>query len=140
MGGPDYVTREAETDCAMRVAGCEWEQWHYPDDNPDWIRVARHIRKVTVDSTLIIAPAWEDGGHEQHNAVAEAVLDARPERVTVSYLTYKRGHGRSTEGTEVVPTVFEAEQKRIALDCYRSQIAYEPTSSWFGADQREHVR
>src|SRR4051812_35384471 len=32
--GPGYEEREAETTAAMGVLGCEWEQWHYRDDEP----------------------------------------------------------------------------------------------------------
>ncbi len=132
-GGPTYVEREAETGMAMKLAGCEWEQWPHSDLEPDWSKIKHDIAEAVQQHDVVMGPAWENGGHEQHNAIAGLIPDAR-----LRYLTYKRGHGR-TEGVEVVPNVFEAELKQRALDCYRSQIRYQPTAYWFGPDQREFV-
>jgi LmbE family N-acetylglucosaminyl deacetylase len=136
-GGPTFETREAETACAMRVAGATWEQWHYPDDNPDWKDIGVRMVAVMAEYDSVIAPAFEEGGHEHHNELAKVALWHERDKLT-SYLTYKRGHGRS-EGVKVEPTLFEREQKKIALSCYQSQIEYEPTAYWFGDDQREFV-
>ncbi len=134
MGGPTYVEREAETGFAMRLAGVDWEQWRYADDNPDWDGIEREIRRTVGAYDTIIAPAYEVGGHEDHNGVAE-ILNVYEGNV-IRYLSYVRGHGRS-EGVEVVPTPEEAALKAQALACYPSQAAYPPTAPWFGPDQRE---
>lgn len=139
-GGPTFETRERETDCAMRVAGRTWEQWPYPDSEPPWALIESRLEAVTEEVGTIIAPAYEEGGHEHHNELALIAQRLRPDgEGLIQYLTYVRGQERSTGGTEIVPTLFEREQKRIALLCYQSQIDYEPTRPWFGPDQREHV-
>ncbi len=141
QGGPTFEVREAETDCAMNVAGVEWEQWRYPDDDPDWRTVDREMRTAAFDADLVIAPAMEDGGHEHHNAIAAiARLMCAQTRIPLSqYLTYQRGHGRSDHGIPVEPTLAEWELKQQALACYASQAAFGPTAPWFGEDQREFV-
>ncbi len=140
-GGPTYVEREAETGFAMRVAGVEWEQWEYPDTANVAFSPGRHLVSEAKKHDVVIVPAWEDGGHEQHNAVADALHDhwLKPYKGTViRYLSYVRGHGRS-EGVEIVPTDEERALKAKALVCYPSQANYAPTAPWFGPDQREFV-
>ncbi len=143
-GGPKHPVREAETAAAMAVAGVEWEQWEYRD-NANRISPGRHILDAARGYDIIIAPAYEEGGHEQHNDIADVLHDhhlkahkAKKAKV-VRYLTYKRGHGRSDEGVEIIPTDEEKALKAQALACYPSQAAYGPTAYWFGADQREFV-
>ncbi len=58
----------------------------------------------------------------------------------VRYLTYRRGFGRSTDGTEVRATVEEKATKIEALNCYRSQRLRADTAVWFGSDQREFIQ
>lgn len=137
-GGPRFAEREAETWCAMKLAGVTWEQWEYPDTDPDWPVIARFIEEAAHGYEHVIAPAYEEGGHDHHNAVGMIVRRMRPASL-IQYLTYVRGQGRSDFGIEVEPTVFEAEQKRIALACYPSQRTWPPTAPWFGDDQREHI-
>lgn len=140
QGGPSYAVREAETSCAMRLAGCSWEQWEYPDTDPPWPTIERFLGDVLRRYQLVFTPAHEEGGHEHHNEIARIVGRLRREgEGLISYLTYVRGAGRSTGGTEVVPTLYEREQKAMALACYQSQIDWAPTRPWFGADQREFV-
>lgn len=138
-GGPGFLEREDETHCAMTVAGASWKQWTYPDNAPNWIEIESRIRAVAEDYDVLIAPAWEAGGHEHHNEIARIASKIRGGDELIRYLTYVRGQSRSTSGREVVPSVFEREQKRVALSCYQSQIAYTPTAPWFGDDQREFV-
>ncbi len=135
-GGPKHPVREAETDAAMRVAGVEWEQWEYRDNTDGYLH-ARDIHAAIRGYDLVIGPAYEPEGHEQHNAVAR-ILDSYKDDSMIRYLTYERGHGR-TEGTEIVPTDEERALKAQALACYPSQAAYGPTAYWFGSDQREFV-
>lgn len=142
QGGPDYRTREAETACAMAVAGVEWEQWEFLDTDPEWWRVQAKIDLTIMERPdLVIAPAMEQGGHEQHNLVASAVWTACTLRGVpgIGYLTYKRGHGRSESPNEVVPSAEECILKDVALACYKSQAEFPPTAPWFGADQREFL-
>lgn len=138
QGGPDYRVREEETACAMRVAGVEWEQWEYLDVDPNWREIQGRMLRECAYAGTVIAPAFEVGGHEQHNEVALAVKHASVSR-KISYLTYVRGHGRSESPNEVVPTAEESILKNVALACYRSQAEFPPTAPWFGDDQREFL-
>jgi LmbE family N-acetylglucosaminyl deacetylase len=143
--GPTYQRRENETLCATRVAGVSYVQWiAFYDDDPPWELVAEFVGSYIDISRpeLVIAPAWEEDGHEDHNALAEIVTDLSRSRQfeEVRYLTYRRGHGRSTEGEEVVPSPAERAQKAAALRCYASQRNHPPTRYWFeDGDQREFV-
>lgn len=141
QGGPTYEVRERETECAVVVtAGCEYEQWVFPDNAQSWPEVATKIEDTLRRSQpdVVIAPAWELGGHEDHNTIANIVDGAlatvvkglkRP--TDVRYLTYRRGHGRSTDGVQVEATDEWAALKQRALDCYVSQAAHPPTAPWF---------
>jgi LmbE family N-acetylglucosaminyl deacetylase len=138
--GPSFMEREAETDCAMAVLGCTWEQWPFTDDRDDqWAEVEEMMRGIDADT--VWAPVPEDGGHEHHDAVGKLARRVFPEGVVRGYLTYRRGFGRSRWGTVVVPTPAEEEAKARALACYRSQLA--PglgCAPWFeDADQSEYV-
>lgn len=125
-------TRVRETVCAMKHVGCSFEQWDSPESNPDWRRIADQIRKVLDRErpTVVIAPAWEEGGHEHHNAVADA-FSADDAETVIRYLTYRRGHGRSRNGTEVVADKYERDLKLAALQCYQSQWENPATAPWF---------
>ncbi len=101
--------------------------------------IEQHIVAVTHDADLVIAPAFEEGGHDHHNQVGLIAKASRPRGGLVQYLSYVRGFGRSDHGIEIVPTLFESEQKALALACYASQAAWPATKPWFGTDQREHI-
>jgi LmbE family N-acetylglucosaminyl deacetylase len=143
MGQVDYPgpvvtaeTREAETDAAMRLLGCTWAQWPFLDSAPQWSLVAGAIGLLADRYDHCIAPAVEEGGHEQHNVIGRMALESfGPERVT-QYLTYTRLHGRSTDGREVPVDVA---RKRCALDCYESQRTHPMTAAHFKTDLREFV-
>jgi LmbE family N-acetylglucosaminyl deacetylase len=138
MGGPDYVTREHETELAMAVAGVEWEQWGFSDLDPDWATIIDWIGHETIGAETVIAPAWELGGHEHHNEIGEIVRGWAED--SIAYTSYVRGQGRTETPSEVVPTAAERLLKDVALACYQSQRAYPPTAPWFDpADQREFV-
>lgn len=130
------ATRFFETQAAAKVAGVTVEQWGHPEHAPDWARIRRQVHEAVSGFDRIMGPAFEVGGHEHHNGVAGVLDDYEDVR---SYLTYRRGHGRSSGGVEVVPTQDERELKRQALDCYKSQLADPATAPWFGDDQREFV-
>ncbi len=142
QAGPTAAVRERETECATRIAGVPYIQWReFADDNPDWEALELMLRAFVLISKpdVVIGPAWEEGGHEDHNGLARIVERLHGNHALVQYLTYKRGHGRSTEGTEIIPTVAQWAQKRAALLCYQSQANHPPTASWFSEDQREFV-
>ncbi len=144
--GPIYQRREIETLCASKVAGVSYVQWiAFYDDDPPWELVAEFVASYIDGSEpeLVIAPAWEEGGHEDHNGLAAIIDELYESRsfAQLRYLTYRRGHGRSESDVEIVPTPGERAQKAAALRCYRSQLAHPPTEPWFraGSDQREFI-
>ncbi len=143
LGGPHFSTRERETLCATEIAGVSYVQWTaFSDIEPDWLEVARYMQQHVIDAEarIVIAPAWEEGGHEDHNAVAEIALELKGPFFLMPYLTYRRGEGRSTDGREIHPTDEESDLKAAALRCYHSQLKHPQCASWFGADQREFIR
>lgn len=83
--------------------------------------------------TSVLAPAEEDGGHEQHNAVARVAAEVFGDRV-VSYLTYRRGYARSRSENEVLPELGWRARKLAAMACYASQIDLGNTRPWFSGD------
>lgn len=139
-------TRERETQLALLALGVpSWSQWNIPDhdaplqygqllDNMDRADIACQPQRVW-------APAYEEGGHSQHNAVARAAHEIFEHRV-MNYYTYVRGVGRTTKGAEVQAEAHEVARKMRALACYESQIAEGPhgCSYWFRDDTlREYV-
>jgi LmbE family N-acetylglucosaminyl deacetylase len=134
----EHETRELETECAMEILGCEWEQWPIMDDYPSgWEDdLAGHLRSL--DSEIIFAPAVELGGHQQHNVIGELARAIFGDHVQ-HYLTYT-SKGRSTEGEEVVCADGWLDIKRQAMACYRSQAEHPATRHWFEQeDLREFV-
>lgn len=124
--GVSAAVREAETDAAMGVLGCVWEQWPFGDLLPQWHRVEKRLLRL--DPERVWAPWPEPNGHEQHNFVGEVAGRLWPGRVTF-YTTYTPA-GRSVGR----PVSFEPgwpELKREALACYRSQIELDSTAAHF---------
>lgn len=141
-GGPTYQEREAETARAFAELGTfAWEQWTVPDDKPDWAAVKRLVESARdlLEPDTVYAPAWEAGGHDHHNAVAEITADVFGPEPVISYLTYVRGSGRSDHGTEVVPEPEWIIRKHRALACFESQIREPSTRPWFMDGLREWV-
>lgn len=97
----------------------------------------------------IICPAWEQGGHEQHNGVARVCRDLWPSEQRTEYLTYTRTRGRSRTvlnehgneraAQEVIPTPDMIARKHRALACYKSQMEVENCRDWFLGDLREYL-
>lgn len=132
QNGPSYTVRERETAAAMEIAECDWEQWIWPDTNPDWVLISREIETYLTSGRFdtVIAPAWELGGHEDHNTLASIVNGIETDAQKVWYLTYQRGRGRS-RGVEVAASARELDAKRLALNCYVSQRNHPATADWF---------
>lgn len=141
-----YQQREEETDEAMRVLGCSWDQWEIPDNEDD---------AVIANDLTSLMQSWRDGvgnnwecvfapsvdtadGNDQHNLVGEAARHVFGERV-IHYTTYTR-NGRDRDGEEVE---FEPEWPALklrALSCYKTQIAHPATRAHFlDAGLREYV-
>lgn len=129
--GITSLTRDAETGCAAFELGLSFALWDFPDSGPDWDAVESSMRALDdrLKPEVVLAPAVEDGGHDQHNSVGEIAGRVFGSRV-VAYLTYRRGFGRSM-GRPFVGTGDQIERKLRALACYRSQICEPSTCSWF---------
>lgn len=120
--GVSAEEREEEDVCAMETLGVTlFEQWPEPDVNPDWDAIRAMMRDLPKPD-LVIAPAWEKGGHEQHNEIARLVSEVFiTSREVVSYLTYTTGGVRSTGGRLLEPQAEWLFRKHSALACYQSQ-------------------
>ena len=138
----DFHTREFETELAVKTLGCQWEQWTFPDDDPDWDEVEQQMRTLD-DEVLdppwdtVFVPQWEENGHVHHNMIWGIAVRVFGGRVS-PYLTYTTG-GKSRWGNEVE---FEPEWialKHHALACYKSQAAHPATRAHFLDDIREYV-
>jgi len=131
--GPNHLVREAETEAAMLVAGCEWSQLLYPDDDPPWRDIAEFLLALLLQESpkTLIYPAWEMGGHEDHNAVASILGGIDGPWEHVRYLTYQRGYGRSVKGAPVEVEKGWSEKKKLALGCYHSQYRLPQCAPWF---------
>ena len=148
--GSRYPTREIETAAAMRVLGCTWEQWPFPDLDVPWAEVREQIFDLPLryDRCFAPYPRWAANGHQrgslpgngfgvqQHDPIGEWAREAFDLRYT-GYLTYTRWAGKDRQG---VPVVYEegwAERKIAALACYTSQLADPSTAPHFLAEQHE---
>lgn len=138
--GITFEEREEETGRAFDLLDVDWEQCEEPDVNPDWLVVESRIREAAqeLDPYLVIAPAHEDGGHEQHNVVSRLASAIFPSTPIISYMTYRRGYGRS-EGIPVDPAPAEIIAKHRALALFESQIREFSTRPWFVGTIREWV-
>ena len=142
-GGPTADTREKETQSALWWLGQPtWKQLTTLDT--DYAVMADRLLDdfETLDYVhapeRIWAPAFEAGGHDQHNLVAFAAAAVWGMKVQ-PYLTYVRGSMR-TRGTQVPFEPSWVYSKMRALCCYRSQIELDATRPWFMDDTlREYV-
>lgn len=141
--GVTAAAREAESvEAVAKVLGCDWEQWPYPDTDPDWaaIGVAMRLIKERLEPDRVFAPAWELTGHEHHNRVALVADEVFDAGQVTHYLTYTID-GKSTNG---LPVPFDLDWvllKLRALACYRSQIEAPAAgcTEHFLRDQHEYV-
>lgn len=141
-GGPTARVREMETEGALWwLGGPSWRQLQIRDTDPrghDKLLDEFEQLDYVHAPERVWAPAWEEGGHEQHNSVSSAAYSIFGDRV-IPYLTYKRGSMR-TRGTEVPFEPSWVVKKMRALCCYASQIELENTRAWFMDDTlREYL-
>ena len=127
--------RTAETAAAMEILGCDWRQLTFLDTDGasicdplrDWLELDREF---SGEPQIVFAPAFEENGHAQHNAIAEAARVIFGDKI-VSYLTYT-SNGRSRDGQLNEPDDFDwISLKLRALSCYRSQLRVENCRPWF---------
>ena len=128
------LQRIVETTQALRELGSPtWEQWDFPDSNgtADESLLANRIQQEAENHYYCFAPAYEPDGHEQHNLIAQLSTWAFGEDRVTSYLTYRRGYGKSRYGREVEPEPWWPAMKLRALACYESQIQHPSTREHF---------
>ena len=126
--------REAETRAAMELYGCEWQQLSFYDTEDD---LRKHLRRqlewhcdTQGNYEMVFAPAYEEFGHEQHNAVALAARDVFGKEV-IHYLTYAKG-GRSLSDFQIEPDHPEYIGLKLeALSYYKSQLRVPNCRPWF---------
>lgn len=138
--GITAVQRETETARALWWLGDPtWEQWQFSDMDPDWEALKTRLSRGSVGYRRVFAPAYEQDGHEQHNKISQIARHIFGEEKVETYLTYRRGHGRSV-GTEVPYEASWPMKKLRALACYETQINEPSTAYWFmDSGLREYV-
>ena len=124
------LNRYLELEAAMDVLGREFRMLWVDETKPDWTAVLKGIGEEARQAGTVIGPAFEEGGHEHHNEVARLVGQLGHSH-KIHYLTYRRGHGRSTDGLVVKSTRAERDLKLAALQCYQSQWEDPATAPWF---------
>ena len=121
----------AETEKAMGLVGCDWLTSMLPETKVDEQALRGFLTDLDGSAVeRVFAPAVEEGGHEHHSLVGQLALDVFGTKVR-PYMTYKRGFGRSTGKTAVIPTAVERALKKAAMQCYQSQIRNPATAYWF---------
>ena len=138
----EFWEREQETDQAMAILGCSWEQWTFSDAEPDWLEIEVQMR-VLDEGPLdpryerVFAPAFALDGNAQHNMIAQLADRVFGDRVT--YYTTYTSNGRAISDREVEYEPEWIALKHRALACYSSQSAHPATRQHFMADLREYV-
>ena len=122
-----YETREEETRQSCAVLGCDYLQWEYPDNAPQWGLVEASLTLLNPDR--VWAPLPEPGGHPHHNAIGALARDLWPH--TTYYATYTHAAGKTTTGEKVQPEPGWEALKREAMACYRSQATHPQTYPGF---------
>jgi LmbE family N-acetylglucosaminyl deacetylase len=123
--------RELETDSAMRILGCDWEQWPYDDDVADWAAVEDALKALRGRYDRVYAPAPEppEQGHAHHDALGYLASRVFGDGIVTHYRTYTK-HGGRSRGERAPFTPAWVELKLRALACYRSQIAVDEAGAW----------
>jgi LmbE family N-acetylglucosaminyl deacetylase len=111
--------RRLETETACSILGCQARFLGFRDDDPTVTAEGIWRRLYAIGADAVYAPAFENGGHEQHNLVAQA-CNALP--VVNRYLAYTRTRGKSTSDKPVPYEPRWPLLKLKALACYESQI------------------
>lgn len=145
--GCDCDIRREETFAALReLTGTPGASFlGYRDDRGCPVdHLAIELYERFGNAKRVWAPAFEVGGHDQHNLVALAADKAFAGKEVIHYLTYQRGKGdKSRGGTEVLPRSGDDIARKLrALACYTSQMQMDPRLGcwpWFMGDLKEYV-
>lgn len=138
-GGPSCEERRAESVTACQILGADSHSWlPVRDDVPDAEALESLLREFAVTSwDVVFAPAWEDGGHDDHNLVAD--LAGHIFGDVTRYMTYRRGYGRSESPHEAQVERGYRSVKLMAMACYSSQIELDSCRPWFNNWEREFL-
>lgn len=121
--------RRNESAEAMKILGCPVVFLGIPDN-----RLTRHALREKLeqfkDADVVYAPAIQ-GGNAQHDLIGSVALGYF--KNVFQYSTYSKKNDYTRGEIEIRPTKEELELKNKALDCYKSQIAYERTAHHFTA-------
>lgn len=121
------------------------------DDHTPIEAIARHIGSVASvlgePPDLIIAPAFTNDGHPQHNLVAlasgllfrESAVATLVPVPRVRYTTYERSAGRTSSPFEVLPSAEQIQLKLRALACYETQLNVANCRGWFTGGLAEYT-
>lgn len=131
--GCDKETRIAETRAAMQILGAQVEFLHIPDKDLNE-RVLVEALRGYGGFDLVFAPAIE-GGNRAHDLVGGAAVGLYSNVKLYSTYTKTRLY---PEGVEKVGVTEAMKALKLrALECYRSQINLNTTSSFFTASCKD---
>jgi hypothetical protein len=136
--------REAETDAAMNIFGCDWRQWplgdrHASDEEVEAFMWGLRDPAGFDDWDLVFAPAVEENGNVQHNLIGELADQVFTDCEVRHYLTYTNPPLMRSRSNKVVePEHAWLQLKRLALACYRSQTKT-PSNRHFVEDLTEYL-
>lgn len=120
--GITHEEREAEERAALSILGCTFEQWEFPDDDPDWRGVEMRVASWQSECEHYFVPVVElIGGNGQHSEVGNLAYQTLDRERVTSYLTYTQ-RGKSDWGKPVEYEPDWVPLKLRALACYRSQM------------------
>lgn len=127
--------RESELSMATSWLGCSYQQFPLAkgqdDDMVEAFLIGLRDPAGADDWDLVIAPAIEEFGHEEHNQVGRLALTVFQDCEIIRYRTYSP-RGNRTIGEPVLPDRPDFIRRKLAaLSCYRSQIAEPSTQPWF---------
>jgi LmbE family N-acetylglucosaminyl deacetylase len=141
------ATRRAESVAAMKELGLPDHRLVFMglrDDDPNPLHAVREKLRSTINILVayeeVYYPAFEQDGHDQHNAVALAVeAEFSGLYPLTPYLTYTRTKGKSQSNKQVSCTAKMIARKHHALAHYTSQMdARTGCDAWFLGDMREY--
>lgn len=137
--------RENELAQATQWLGCTYRQFPLAkgqdEDMVEAYLIGLRDPASGDDWDLVIVPAIEEFGHEEHNLVGRLALTVFQDCELIRYRTYSP-RGTRTIGEPVVPDDPDhIARKLAALSCYRSQITEPAAQPWFYdlLDMREWV-
>jgi LmbE family N-acetylglucosaminyl deacetylase len=127
--------RAGELDHATTWLGCGFHQMPIPkgagEDTVEAFLIGLRDPSGADDWDLVIIPAVEEFGHEEHDLVGRLALSVFQDCELIRYRTYSP-RGTRSHGTPSLPDRPEfIARKLAAMSCYRSQIEDAATRPWF---------